>query len=1182
MKEHFVNGAVVFFNYIAELLWKNKGIAVNVLQVPDKERADSDLIIFTVLLVIVFLILIYGLLQLGNIWLLLFVRALFPVICIWIKYPTGVFWGTLYGIGTILNLLYLTNLRFSMLMKEGIFYVVLILCMVFCWNYSGLKSKYTVPVFVTELRTQIIDKTEQLRYKNNMVNSLPNGKISTAGNWKTSEKTALKVTMENPQSMYLKGFVGTEYKDGTWQAADKNITFEKKDLFYWLHQDGFFGTMQLSKLQKLLKKNGKNVSQKIRVENVNGNSRYYYVPYEMNCLPGEVKEIASEDTLYTTGLYGDREYSFETDQNLVKDFTALAAEGYPRRMQFAQKVFLAAMPESGYLPGPISFPWQDDYYYANACSLKCLDPEVADVSVSGSNISVVPKKTGAARVIAQWNKDKSNYTTFQINVLGVSVSAADDSENKYIYIDPADETVVPQLQLKAEGSGASSYTYYFNTRGPKDAIPDSVEGYLCVGSQYTNMGSYGLTPERTLVNGGGVLSVGGFGGYITWKYDKPIENSKNNPFGIDFIVYGNPFAASQSAAEPGNVMVSQDGENWYYLAGSMHYDDEADWNYSVTYTNNAGQSFWTDNRGNSGTNYKFPEKNLYPYYNWTEDQHSVTVNGLKLVSNAKDPYGSASAAFPDFGYVDINLVGNNRGVASNPYAGSHLAGGDGFDIDWAVDANGMPVHLDSISYIRVSTASHIYAGAIGEKSTEVTHAYRVLNPSETAVGTTDAPVSVTVDGTEVSFDSQVATAIYAGDGLEVKVDAPEGTNVYINGSYGHERTYETAPEKRIIRIITQEGEKEPDIRYIRLVRSDEVRGLTLSAEELKLNETETAVLTAAIIPENAANKNVIWTSSDENVAAVAANGKVTAVKAGTAIITCTSEEKADVFAECIVTVSSLPVPTEPVLPTAKSITLNTASLSLHYGKTAKLQATVKPDNAKNKKVVWSSSDGNVAEVKNDGKVTATGIGTAIITCASVDNKNVKAVCKVTVTDNTFMRLKATAYTTSAKLNWTKIESADGYEVYGSKCGSDVKKIKTIKNKNTLSWTHSNLKKGTSYKYIVKAYKLVGGKKNYYKKSYSVHLTTKGGKYTNAKKVTVSADKITLTVGKSKKLTAKVSKVDSSKKIIKHANVINWKSTDTKIAKVSSDGRIQAVGKGTCSVYAYAGNGVYAKVKVTVK
>ena len=117
---------------------------------------------------------------------------------------------------------------------------------------------------------------------------------------------------------------------------------------------------------------------------------------------------------------------------------------------------------------------------------------------------------------------------------------------------------------------------------------------------------------------------------------------------------------------------------------------------------------------------------------------------------------------------------------------------------------------------------------------------------------------------------------------------------------------------------------------------------------------------------------------------------------------------------------------------------------------------------------------------------------------------------------------------------------------------------------------------------MKAYKLVNGKKEYVKETYRAHVTTKGGKYTNAKKVTVSAEQVSLKAGSSKKITAKVTKVDSSKKIVKHADTISWKSSNTKVAKVSSDGKITAVKAGTCTVYVYAGNGVYTKIKVTVK
>lgn len=449
-------------------------------------------------------------------------------------------------------------------------------------------------------------------------------------------------------------------------------------------------------------------------------------------------------------------------------------------------------------------------------------------------------------------------------------------------------------------NGKSAYSFTGSARGEKDMAPDEIVDYLCLGSQYTNMTSYGMQPERTLAGSGGVLSVGNFGGYITYKYDKPILNDPKNPYGVDFVAYGNPFQVSAGAAEPGNVLVSQDGEEWYYLAGSMYFDNASDWNYSITCTDDGnGNNVWTDSNGDGGTNYKFPKAELYPYHNWTEEtKKSITATGVRLTNDTSDDYGSASAAFPDFGYVDVNGAGGKAGVADNPYKGSHSSLGDAFDLDWAVDENGNPVHLDSISYIKISTASCIYAGAIGEKSTEVTCVRRTSNAAEEAVGRTNAPESITINGTEVSLDEEVVTAACPSANIDVKVSVPEGTNVYINGAYGTERVYEKVPNHRMLRIITQEGEKEPDIRYIHLEAPKAAESITLDQNEVSVKEGESFALTAAVAPEDAADE-VVWTSSDEAVAVVE-DGVVSTVGKGTAVITVTA---GSVSAECTVTVT---------------------------------------------------------------------------------------------------------------------------------------------------------------------------------------------------------------------------------------------------------------------------------------
>lgn len=176
-----------------------------------------------------------------------------------------------------------------------------------------------------------------------------------------------------------------------------------------------------------------------------------------------------------------------------------------------------------------------------------------------------------------------------------------------------------------------------------------------------------------------------------------------------------------------------------------------------------------------------------------------------------------------------------------------------------------------------------------------------------------------------------------------------------------------------------------------------------------------------------------------------------------------------------------------------------------------------------------------------------------------------------------LRLQAAGKKKAVKLTWKKMKKADGYIVYGAKCGKKMKKIKEISSSKK-TYTVKKLKKGTYYKYIVVAYKLVGGEKVVLSTSKTVHVTTKGGKFGNPKKVT-HAKKITLKKGKKKVLKAKL-KV--TKKMKKHIAKFRYESKNPKIAKVNKKGKVTAKKKGSCKIFIYAQNGVYKQVTVKVK
>ena len=166
---------------------------------------------------------------------------------------------------------------------------------------------------------------------------------------------------------------------------------------------------------------------------------------------------------------------------------------------------------------------------------------------------------------------------------------------------------------------------------------------------------------------------------------------------------------------------------------------------------------------------------------------------------------------------------------------------------------------------------------------------------------------------------------------------------------------------------------------------EDVTGITLTPTELKLTvKGSNGELLATVLPENATDQMVLWSSSDEKVATVN-DGIVTPVAEGKAIITATA---GGFSATCSVTVTG-----EVVGVTG--ITLTQTEVTLEVGENTTLEERILPENATEKGVTWASADSKIASVEN-GKVTALSEGETIITVKSVDGEHT-AQCKVTVT-----------------------------------------------------------------------------------------------------------------------------------------------------------------------------------------
>ena len=166
-----------------------------------------------------------------------------------------------------------------------------------------------------------------------------------------------------------------------------------------------------------------------------------------------------------------------------------------------------------------------------------------------------------------------------------------------------------------------------------------------------------------------------------------------------------------------------------------------------------------------------------------------------------------------------------------------------------------------------------------------------------------------------------------------------------------------------------------------------VTEVTLDKTELTLTEGGTETLTATVRPDNADNRKVTWSSDKTEVATVDGAGRVTAVKSGEAVVTVTTEDGGKT-ATCKVTVKAKAVG-------VTEVTLDRTELTLTEGETGTLTATVRPDNADNRKVTWSSDKTEVATVDGAGRVTAVKSGEAVVTVTTEDSGKT-ATCKVTV------------------------------------------------------------------------------------------------------------------------------------------------------------------------------------------
>ena len=380
-------------------------------------------------------------------------------------------------------------------------------------------------------------------------------------------------------------------------------------------------------------------------------------------------------------------------------------------------------------------PWSDSAYTLQKEDIKVEYPEAGFTANAGQAFLIEVKSVSDENVTYAWLID------------GKEVAQTKSFTHTFT------QTGTYQLTLKvSQGQTSFEFSYTVNVgyaalpETPKDASPyiTKVLEYRPAPGQFVNTmpqykeGDTQATMNEKALNAIGnntrrMITLGGYGGYVTVGFDHTIRNAKD---ANDFLVLGNAF---ENSSEPGIIQVAYDvnqngqpdEEEWFEIAGSAHHAPKHElWyeqakqagnivetylDYSITYkkpakeptTNEEKENyiFWEDNKGHKG--YKVMNQfHPQPYYpQWIEEEQLV-FTGTCLPQNGINQGTDKNFVLPSFTYGYADNYPNDAAEA-------------GIDIDWAVDKNGKPANLPGVDFIKIYTGVNQENGRLGENSTEV-------------------------------------------------------------------------------------------------------------------------------------------------------------------------------------------------------------------------------------------------------------------------------------------------------------------------------------------------------------------------------------------------------------------------------------------------------------------------------
>lgn len=483
------------------------------------------------------------------------------------------------------------------------------------------------------------------------------------------------------------------------------------------------------------------------------------------------------------------------------------------------------------------------FYTSKPVSISTGDPVF--IAWNG-NTGSVAGRYGSNKIPGEFTLWVENPTSVTVN--GTAQSASLQNGTNYGYTITTSEDNTLSIVVVA---GGTTYTISCGTKSHTLAgsAPTSVVSYLPLG-QFANNSGWGylgtkfVGPNKTAPETTGV-SLGAFGGFIEFYFENGIEDKATNPYGVDFVIYGNAFNGNPEA---GAVQVSVDGTTWYELAGSNYYKS----NFTANDPENGFSKFYTGTLRNTSVIYTKESSRVTAKLGSLNAANCCPAAWFPLTTNftafENDPTGGATCdsrvsvnlsgntltftgvtAIADsdttadyaFGYADVTPNGSpsEYGEAVNPYTPytSDKTGGDGFDLAWAVDiATGEPVNLSGqkVKYVRVYSAVLDF-GRFGETSPEITGIFTARGTSGSAATTDLVVLDAATEEIEFKTENKACKHIAAGSYLMYSgADYVFVNGVSVDASSGYSLTFGSGDT---VQIITQNGTASP---YVTVIKCD--------------------------------------------------------------------------------------------------------------------------------------------------------------------------------------------------------------------------------------------------------------------------------------------------------------------------------------------------------------------------